>query len=250
MHLFNLCLFLAAGSNDEDAKNVALDLIMAGIKSFHMSKNNDYIIVFGYEGKDWSAPFANIKGVSSVFMEPRNNNHKENSQALIKEFVEKGQLNIVEPKILKTTKEVIDTIPELKEMYERKHLHNVLEPLRFGLKEGQREKTLAAREKGLHDTRNEVGVITPEIWKDHFAEYAQKHDLRGTCTQTTHPRIAFNTYLVYLNTKSWVLTADIVRGMPQVYSSCPSARNSIQRWFEEGTLDGLLEIYKSLAFEE
>lgn len=163
MHLFNLCLFLAAGSTEEDVKNIALDLMVEGVRSFHMSKNNDYIIVFGYESKDYSEQFSKINGVSSVFMQPRDPKIKENSKDLIEEFINEGK-RIEEPKILKTSKNVIDMIPELNDMYKRKDSrpHNQgCEPLRLGWMSGIRDKLADIKERDINSIKKDIDLITP-----------------------------------------------------------------------------------------
>lgn len=257
MNLFDAVIFLKGGSTKDDMKNIALELIILGIKSFHMSDNNEYIIVFNYENKTWEQQFEKIPGVSSVFMRPKDKNHKENSHELVMEF-SNSRTVIKEPQIIHRSKSVSDALEEIKEYT------GEIEDIKSKSPNGRMsynafvmmaKKPSNIKKSGRTEarTQNFPDIITPDVWKEHFHDYAVKYgmiDIAGSSKRNrAHPCHVLNTYLVYLHTKSWEVVTNHVAGKLADYCSASTARMHIENWSLESILGGIMDIYEKVSME-
>lgn len=257
MNMFDLAIFLKPNSTKEDIKNVALELIIRDVRTFHMSANNDYIIVFGYQNKAWEDQFAKIAGISSTFMRIHDENDKPNSQELVKELSSQTKENepqkIQEPYILRRSKSVTDALPEIK-LYTN-HINREItkgKTKSFSL-DVMSKNTVNVRKAGRADLHNQKypDPVTPDLWKKHFSEYANAHDVMNSASpffaNRAHPRRVLNTYIVYLHTKAWDTTQNFVTGKLDDYASAATTRNYIESWSLEGALQGILDIYENVS---
>jgi hypothetical protein len=257
MSMFDLAIFLKPGSNKEDVKNVALELIVRDVRSFHMSENNDYIIVFGYQSKTWEDQFSKIPGISSTFMRIHDHNDKPNSQELVREISAPAKNDeppkIQEPYVMKRSKSVTDALPEIR-IYTN-HIARQIEksgPHRFKM-DSMLKSPINVKKSGRSDLHNQQfpELITPDVWRKSFSDYATKYGILNAGSRIyakgNHPRKILNTYIVYLHTKAWDTTQNFVSGKLNDYCSAGTARNHIENWSIEGVLQGLLNIYEHLS---